>query len=1144
MRATAKGGVGAILAGACVLLLPAVASAQVTWVGNGGSQYYLTAANWAGGIVPPNTGADSALFTTTGTSDFIYLNTAANLSGVTLQSTSGYTDYFFDTSSGGTLTLGAGGIASTGSGEGNGYFYTPIVLSANQTWGTAGSNFIEAYGFPVSGAASLTTNGYVYLSGANTFTGGVTVASGSLEVDSNTGAGTGAITVNSGAELDGYGSTLANPVTLGANVTLGSYTEYPGMTLTGPITLLSNASTVHIDYDSSVTVSGAVSGPSMTALTVAGGSARLPYDGGSQLVFQGSLNNVTAINVDDVGLILSPSGSIASLASTGLQVTAQGYLGLDSPFTSAGAVSAFLGTYGPTLGPAINGTLGFDTVAGGTANVFSDPINLASFTSNNFTGLGSESAATLSGTITPYNNLYLFGGGGGTLTVTSALTDNGMTMRALTMNGALEPLTLKLQGTATYTGGTLVNTGVLIFDTNVPTTGTLGTNVNGYIGYTELAANIATPQSFVNLFSATGANGVIGFDSDSSRTISANIDLSAFNDESSPFLGTATDVTLSGTITIIPANNEYQFTAVKGGMLTVDTPLTGTAGLTVGLVNPIEANGSTSTVNITPATAGTNTYSGGTTFNSGSLFINISDALGSGPISVPDSAYVYPYPFLASYGGSSVSLPNAISIGSNGGNPGLTVGNGYPVAGDMLVLNGTISNSGVQNGVLGIDGPVTLTGTNIYSGGTQFTGVGGARILVGNASALGTGPISVYGSSILAATGGPVALSNPIQLSDPLVLGQSGNSNLLTLSGVISGYYGLTINGPVDLTGANTFSGSVLIQNANVAIGNPGALGTGQIVLEGANITENYTNPTYLDLSGGSNSINLIPGSTLTLNTDAYAEPASFNGNILGDATDQVVVAGTGAQYLSGTSTYAMGTNVESGRLIAGSNAALGTGPVNVAAGAGLGTDYGVTISNSITLNSGSPGSALGGFGTFSSPGGLTISGGVKVSPGSNGTIASYVGGLSFGTPLTLGSGGVLVFDVQNAGGAAGSGYDTVSVNGALTISATPGSPFTIAVESVTPGGFGTLGPATFNSSLGYTWTLVSATSVPVLNAADFSINLSGFQNPLNGGSFSLGENLNTLTLNFTPVPEPSTWILMAAGLAAVLVRVRRSRRA
>jgi autotransporter-associated beta strand protein len=464
----------------------------------------------------------------------------------------------------------------------------------------------------------------------------------------------------------------------------------------------------------------------------------------------------------------------------------------------------------------------------------------------------------------------------------------------------------------------------------------------------------------------------------------------------------------------------------------------------------------------------------------------------------------------------------------------------------MLILDGPISDIS-EGGILGIDGPVTLSGNNTYSGGTFFTGVGNAEILVASGSALGTGAVTVQDSAVLAPSGGAISLGNDFSLSATLTLGQSGNSNLLTLTGVVSGNYGLTIVGPVELSNTNTYTGGTFIEDATVIIANSSSFGTGPVQLSNATVTENYASPSFLDLTGDSASgIGLVSGATLTLNTDATSDYYDYSGSISGDATNQVDVAGTGVQYLGGSSTYAGGTTVESGRLIAGSNTALGTGTVTVDSGAGLGVANPTVLTNPITLM---PGAGVGGDGTFSPVGGLSISGsGTKISPGSGGVFAPYVANLSFGTALTFGSGGVYVFDVQDANGPAGTGYDTltsVGAPGTLTITATPGTPFTIAVESVTPGGYGTLGPAVnFNSSLSYSWTLVSAYSITGFNSADFTIDLSGFQNSFGGGSFVVGESGNNLTLNFTPVPEPSTWILMVAGLAAVCVRFRRPRRA
>jgi fibronectin-binding autotransporter adhesin len=183
----------------------------------------------------------------------------------------------------------------------------------------------------------------------------------------------------------------------------------------------------------------------------------------------------------------------------------------------------------------------------------------------------------------------------------------------------------------------------------------------------------------------------------------------------------------------------------------------------------------------------------------------------------------------------------------------------------------------------------------------------------------------------------------------------------------------------------------------------------------------------------------------------------------------------------------------------------------------------------------------LSGFGMFSPTGGVTIANGAMVSPGSA-VIGQQIATLSFGTPLNLGVGGTMAFDLKNAPSAvAGTDYDTVVVTGALTVSSSAGSPFIIELRSINPS-TGIPGLANFNPMQAYSWTLVSAGSISGFNSADFSFNTSAFQNPLNGGTFLVGEVGSTLTLNFTPVPEPGTWALMLGGLGAVALSICRRR--
>jgi hypothetical protein len=115
--------------------------------------------------------------------------------------------------------------------------------------------------------------------------------------------------------------------------------------------------------------------------------------------------------------------------------------------------------------------------------------------------------------------------------------------------------------------------------------------------------------------------------------------------------------------------------------------------------------------------------------------------------------------------------------------------------------------------------------------------------------------------------------------------------------------------------------------------------------------------------------------------------------------------------------------------------------------------------------------------------------------------------------------------------------------NSSLNITATAITPFNIQLVSVNPG-TGQVGLANFNSAQAYSWTLISAASIAGFGPGVFTVDsTTDFQNPVGGGTFSVSQLGNSLMLNFAPVPEPSTWALMAAGLCTLCVVLRRRRR-
>jgi hypothetical protein len=240
----------------------------VYWLG-GSSASFSDGGNWLSNMIP--TAASDVVFSYLTTGNFnVVLGSNTAINSLSIQETSPVTI------SGGTLTLGAGGI-DLYSALNNPQINSPIVLAASQAWNTTLG--IALYvNTNVSGAGNLSIGGYgaVAMQGADTSTGTTTVKGGTLYANgtmtgpitvaggtlSGTGTMTGAVSVNSGL-LTGN-ATLTSPVTVSHGGTIAPGSPTGALTISNTLTLQAGSITL-INVNKTTGACGQISGLSSIA---------------------------------------------------------------------------------------------------------------------------------------------------------------------------------------------------------------------------------------------------------------------------------------------------------------------------------------------------------------------------------------------------------------------------------------------------------------------------------------------------------------------------------------------------------------------------------------------------------------------------------------------------------------------------------------------------------------------------------------------------------------------------------------------------------------------------------------------------------------------------------------------------------------
>ncbi|EAP4748550.1 autotransporter outer membrane beta-barrel domain-containing protein [Salmonella enterica subsp. enterica serovar 3,10:e,h:-] len=979
----------------------------------------------------------------------------------------------------------------------------------------------------ISGSGQVVKSGdkTLTLSGANSYSGATTISGGTLIATHVNALGTGAIDNRASLLLDASGQFTVTDLTTesGGNTEIGAGSTLQATTLTqksdSTLTINLNSNTVDpvIHAASQVSLAGTLditgvgdvldSDPASTDdldtftliasdKTIAGDFEKLTVAG-----MDADLADFITVDgrIDDTGKQYELTTVLTWYADRDDAVTdAHGTFNLTNADGSF-AVNTVLENVDATLDPA--SATGWD----GTSLIKQGAGTLILNAENTYTGGTTISDGTLVAT-----NVDALGSGDVTDDATLELNTGGTFDNAISGSGQVVKSgdeTLTLSGTNTYSGGTLISGGTLVAS-NVEALGTGDVTDNAVL-------ELNTGGDFDNAISGSGqveksGDGTLTLSGSNTYTggttindgtlIATSVDALGSGDVTDNATlalntGGTFDNTISGSgkveksgddaLTLSGANSYTGGTLISGGTLiasnvealgTGDVTNNATLELNTGgdFTNNISGSGQVvKSGDETLTLSGSNTYTGGTTINDGTLVATSVDALGSGDVT--DNATL-----ALNTGGTFDNTISGSGKVEKSGDDALTLSGANSYTGGTLISGGTLVASNVEalgsgdvtdNATLALntggtfdntisgsgqvvksgDDVLTLSGSNTYTGGTTISG---GTLIASNVDALGTGDVT-NDATLELNTGGD--FTNNI----------SGNGQV-----VKSGDDTLTFSG------SNTYTGGTLISSGTLVANDVNALGTGDV-------TDN---------------------ATLELNTGG-----DFTNNISGSG--QVVKSGDDTLTLSGTNSYTGGTTISGGTLVATNVEALGTGDVtnNATLELNTGGDFTNNISGSgQVVKSGDETLTLSGANSYT--GGTLISSGTLVA---NDVNALGTGDVTDNAVLELNTGGDFDNAISGSGQVVKSGDETLTLSGANSYTGgTLISGGTLVATSVEALGSGDVTDnAVLELNTGGTFDNAISGSGQVVKSGDKTLTLSG-ANSYTGGTTISGGTLVASNVN------------------------------
>jgi len=953
-------------------------------------------------------------------------------------------------------TLQAGATFSTN---------VPMALGTSgggATFDTAG--YAVTLSGSLSGSGSLTKlgSGTLTLSASNSYLGPTTVAAGKLYFDGSLSS-SGLVSVGDGATFGGRG--IAGSVTVSGGSAggtieagqggLGALT-LTGLTFNGKGTI--GVANVGATSPTIINVGSlAAAGPAGSVTINVSGSSLL--SGVYRLIgYTGAVGGAGGFNAFKLGATPTPAGprfssQLVNNAGEIDLLVSNDYLLWSGAASSEWSTAAIAAPKNWKLFSNSAATDYLETVAyGNDAVAFDDSV-----------GGGAKSINIAVANVKPVNVAFNNSAINYTLQSPGAFGISGTT--ALTKSGSG---TLTVATSNSYSGNTFFKAGTL----QIGSASALGSGTLAWSGGT-LSSDGAGTRSIANPIALSGNVGLGDAVNNGPLSLTGKISLSA-----SSRLTVNSAATLSSAV----SGTGFGITKAGAGVLTLsaNNPFTGGVILETGQLN-INNYGALGTSAGTFTIADTSTIDNAT---ASAITLTTNNP----------QAWNADFTFLGT---------QALNLGTGavtlGGNRQVTVNASTLTVGGAIGGNYSLTKAGA--------GALTLSGSNTYSGGTVLAA---GRLNIGNAIALGSGGLTIAGSSTLDNTAGiAVTLGNNISQAwnadftflgtQALNLGAGAvtlggnrqvtiNASTLTVGGAIGGNYSLTKagTGTLTLSGSNTYSGGTMLSAGRLNINNPAALSSGTLTISGASTLGDTTsaaitlsnNPPQIwnanltfagsqDLNLGTGSVTLGGSRQVTVSSNTLTVGGPIGGNY------SLTKSGSGTLLLSGSNTYTGPTTVSQGKLLVD----------------------GWLTNSAVGVNSGG---TLGGTGSLTSG---TISSGGHLSPGDSST----PGIMNLSGNLLLAAGSVMDYDLGGIG-------DEVSMpSGILSLNLQQFSDFHFTMQA----GFG---PGIY--------TLIDANSIN----GNLGTNKTGVI-----GSYAATLYTSGGDLMLNVVPEPSTLATLGVGALGLL---------